>query len=206
MRNGTRDRVGIAAIVVLLVSLSLSSLADSDCWCAQYVDLEADVPTRTTNVFLRLGASVLLTGATLWGVDAVGLPHADWYKVGAIVAGASNVAHALNDLLLPTERSVEKDADRIAESTLSEDLCRGTLEDYLQAVRAHRLINGGINLASGAAQLLLLSPYGRYATGEIYDYVYLVTGGIDTLGGLFNVLFPTRFERLFGEAAAACLP
>jgi len=203
-------RVGwIGEILVAIALLSLSAAAvgaDPDCWCAQFVDLEDEAPTRDASVFFRIAASAALTGVTLWGVDALGLPNAQWYKISALVMGASNTASALADLALPTARSIEADAERIAESILSEELCADTLAEYAQATRMHRYVSGIADLGSGMAQILLLSPYGRYASGGIYDYVFLVTGGIDIAGGLIRLVFPTRFERSYVEAREACGP
>ena len=87
---------------------------------------------------------------------------------------------------------------------LSESLCQDTLAGYAERVRTHRYLSGVVNLGSGAAQILLLSPYGQYATGEVWDYLFLVTGGIDIVGGLINLLFSTPFERNFRDAKQAC--
>ena len=194
----------ITLIVILSLAASIPVLADSDCWCAQYVDLQHEVPTRNSIVILRIAASLGLTAGTFWAVDALGLPNPQWYKVGALVSGLSNTASALVDLMIPTERELERDAERIADSTLSEDLCEETIADYKSRVSTHRYIKGGIGLASGASQLLLLGPGGVYSTGDIYDYVYLITGGIDIVGGAIGVLFPTRFEMDYRDAVDAC--
>jgi len=191
-------------IAILLLAASLPVVADSDCWCAQFVDLQHEVPTRNSSVILRIAASVGLTAGTFWAVDALGLPNPQWYKVGALVTGLSNTASALADLLLPTERGLERDADRIAASTLSEALCEETIAEYDSRVSTRRYLKGGVNLASGAAQLLLLGPGGVYATGDIYDYIYLITGGIDVVAGAIGVLFPTRFESEYRDAVDAC--
>lgn len=198
-----RTAKGIVAGIIV-IALSAAILAKSDCWCAQFVDLQDEVSTRNASVFFRIAASVGLTGAAYWAADALGLPNPQWYKVGALVSGIANTASALADLMLPTQRAIERDAERIAESTLSEELCADTLSAYAGSVRAHRFVEGLVRMGSGAAQLLLLSPYGTYATGDIYDYVFLVTGGIDIVAGLINVIFPTRFERDYDDAVGAC--
>jgi len=205
-RLGNEGLWRAAIAFVLILAMPGAVLAESDCWCARYVDLRDEVPTRNVSVLLRIAASVGLTGATFWAVDALGLPNASWYKVGALVSGLSNTASALADLMLPTSRALERDAERIAESTLSEDLCAETLAEYAASVRTRRYVRGSIGLASGVAQFLLLSPYGTYATGDIYDYIYLVTGGLELGGGLISILFPTGFERGFEDAVEACGP
>jgi len=197
-----------AVVVTLLLSMATliggAAFADSDCWCAQYVDLQDEVPTRSGSVFLRIAASVGLTALTYWGVDWVGLPNAQWYKVGALVTGLGNTADALADLMLPSERSLVRDAERIAESVLVEDLCEQTIDRYYANVRTHRYVSSAIHIASGAAQLLLLGPTGAYRTGDFYDYVYLVTGGLEIAGGAIGVLFSTPFERAYQDAVDAC--
>ena len=195
---------GIAVAVVVL-GVSAGALAnDSDCWCAQFVDLQDEVPTRGSSVLLRLAASAGLTGVTFWAADALGLPNAQWVKVGALVSGVSSSASALADLLLPTQRGIDRAEQDVAESVLSEDLCQETLAGFARSVRSHRFISGAIDIGSGLAQLALLSPYGTYATGDIYDYVYLVTGGIDLVGGALSILFQTPFERGFRDARELC--
>ncbi len=206
---GVRCVGACRGVVVAIVAVCLSAgvaWADSDCWCAQFVDLEDEIPTRNTSVFLRIAASAALTGLTWWGVDAIGLPNAQWYKISGLVVGISNAASALADLALPTDRAIARDAERIARSTLSEDLCADTLAGYAETTRTHRYITGLVDVGSGMTQILLLSPYGRYASGEIYDYVFLVTGGIDIVAGLIDLLFPTRFERAYREARETCGP
>jgi len=205
--RGDRHTGWAAKLLVLLAVLSLSgatALADSDCWCAQFVGLQDDVPVRGTSVFLRIVASAALTGGTFWAVDALGLPNAQWYKISALVSGTSNIASALADLTLPTRASIDRDEQEIARSTLSETLCADTLTGYASDVRTHRYLSGAIGIGSGIAQLALLSPTGRYATGSVLDYVFLITGGIDILGGLIDVLFSTRFERDVRDAREAC--
>jgi len=201
MRTG-RARIILVALVV--VGISLPVLADSDCWCAQYVDLREDIPTRSGSFLLRVVANVALIGLTYWGVDYAGLPNADWYKVGALVTGGANIASAMTDLMRPTERTIARDEDRIAESVLSEDLCKDTLTGYASRVRTHRFLKGAIDVGSGVAQIALLSPYGTYATGDFLDYVYLVTGGIDIIGGTIKALFSTSFERDVRDARRTC--
>lgn len=190
----------------VLFGLGLSTVAqvDSDCWCAQYVDLREDVPVRGSSVFLRIAASAALTGLTYWGVDYFAVPNAQSYKVGALVSGISSTADALADLALPTRRSIERDEDDIAASILSESLCQDTLTGYASQVRTHRFLTGVVNLGSGAAQILLLSPIGQYATGDVWDYLFYVTGGIDIVGGMINLLFATPFEREVREARQTC--
>jgi len=195
-------RGGLVALV--LVCLSGATLADSDCWCAQFVDLRDEIPTRGSSVFLSIAASAALTGAALWGINTYNPPNAQGYRMGALLIGGSNIASALTNLLLPTERSIERSEDRIAESVLSEDLCADTLRGYSSRVGMHRFVSGGIDVASGLGQILLLSPYGTYARGDLYDYVFLVTGGIDIVGGLIDILFSTRFERDVREARRTC--
>ena len=194
---------GVVA-VVLILSLASVALADSDCWCAQFVDLREDVPTQGSSIFLSIAASVALTGAGLWAINWVSPPNAQWYRTGALLWGGSNIASALSNLLLPTRRSIERDADRIANSVLSEDLCAETLTEYSGRVGLHRYVSSGINVVSGAAQILLLSPIGTYATGDFYDYVFLVTGGLELVGGLISILFSTTFERDVREARETC--
>ena len=87
---------------------------------------------------------------------------------------------------------------------LSEDLCADTLRGYAGRTSMHRLVNSTIDVVSGLAQVFLLSPYGTYATGEVLDYVYLVTGAIDIIGGAIKVLFSTSFERDVRDARRAC--
>ena len=190
--------------VVLGLGLSTVAQVDSDCWCAQYVDLREDVPVRGSSVFLRIAASAALTGLTYWGVDYFAVPNAQSYKVGALVSGISSTADALADLAMPTRRSIERDEDEIAASVLSESLCRDTLNGYASQVRTHRYLSGVVNLGSGAAQILLLSPIGQYATGDVWDYLFYVTGGIDIIGGMINLLFATPFERAAREARQTC--
>jgi hypothetical protein len=202
LRNSRLVRVLVVALVVL--GLSWTVLADSDCWCAQFVDLREDVPTRSGSVFLGIAANVALIGLTYYVVDYVSPLNGDWYKMGALVTGASNIGSSLTNLLLPTKRAIERDEDEIAASVLSEDLCAATLKGYASRVTMHRLLNSGIDMASGLAQIFLLSPYGTYATGEILDYVYLVTGAIDIIGGAINVLFSKAFERDVRDAQEAC--
>ena len=204
--NGLRSSTFVRVLVVALVVLGISwtVLADSDCWCAQFVDLREDVPTRSGSTFLRIAANVALIGFTYYGVDYVGLPNGDWYKMGALVTGVSNIGSSLTNLLLPTKRAIEEDEDEIAASVLSEDLCADTLRGYAGRTSMHRLVNSAIDVVSGLAQVFLLSPYGTYATGEILDYVYLVTGAIDIIGGAIKVLFATPFERDVRDARRAC--
>jgi len=203
-------RLHKAAVCVVvgmaILGLGLTSLGqdDSDCWCAQYVGLRDDVPTRGSFVLLRIAASAALTGLTYWGVDYFGIPNAQAYKASALLSGASSTALALADLALPTQRSIERDGDRIAESTLSEDLCAKTLTSYYTGSQAHRYLSGTINIASGIAQVLLFSPNGTYATGQFWDYLFYVTGGLDIIGGLINFFFPPSFERDFREALEIC--
>lgn len=204
--NGLRSqkfvRVAVVALVVFAVSWTV--LADSDCWCAQFVDLREDVPTRSGSVFLRIAANAALIGLTYYVVDYVGPPNGDWYKMGALVTGGSNIGSSLASLMLPTKRAIERDEDDIAASVLSEDLCADTLRGYASRTTTHRVVKSAIDVASGLAQVFLLSPYGTYATGEILDYVYLVTGAIDIIGGAIKVLFPTSFERDVRDARKAC--
>jgi len=204
--NGTRRITGWILVGATILGLGLSGLAqvDSDCWCAQYVDLREDVPTRNSSVFLRIAASAALTGLSFWGVDYLNPPNAQYYKISALVSGVSSTASALADLALPTVRSIGRDEDAIAKSTLSEGLCADTLMGYASRVRAHRYLSGAINLGSGAAQILLLSPIGQYATGDVWDYLFLVTGAIDIIGGLFDIIFSTSFERDVRDARRAC--
>lgn len=198
-----------AAVVVVvgtILGLGLSGMAqlDSDCWCAQYVDFRDDVPTRDSTVFLRLAASLALAGLTYWGVDYYAVPNAQSYKVSALVSGISSTADAVADLALPTRRSVERNEDDIAASVLSESLCKDTLTGYASQARTHRYLSGIVNLGSGAAQILLLSPIGQYATGDMWDYLFYITGGIDIVGGVINLLFSTPFERDVRDARLAC--
>ena len=202
LRSSTFGRILVVALVVLGISWTV--LADSNCWCAQFVDLREDVPTRSGSALLRIAGNVALIGLTYYGVDYVGLSNGDWYKMGALVTGVSNIGLALNNLLLPTERAIERDEDEIAASMLSEDLCADTLRGYAGRVTTHRLVKSAIDMASGLAKVFLLSPYGTYATGEIFDYVYLVTGAIDLIGGTIKVLFRTSFERGMRDARKAC--
>lgn len=202
LRSSTFVRVLVMALVVLGISWTV--LADSDCWCAQFVDLREDVPTRSGSTLLRIAANVVLIGFTYYGVDYVGLPNGDWYKMGALVTGVSNIGSSLTNLLLPTKRAIERDEDDIAASVLSEDLCADTLKGYAGRTSMHRLVNSAIDVTSGLAQVFLLSPYGTYATGMLLDYVYLVTGAIDIIGGAIKVLFPTSFERDVRDARKAC--
>ena len=196
-----------AAVVVLaLLVLSATVLADSDCWCAQYVDLQDEVPTRSGSVFLRIAASVGLTSLSYWAVDWFGLPNAQWYKVGALVSGLSNTATAVASLMLPSERSLERDAEDIAASVLLEGQCERTIARYYASTRAHRYVKNAIHVLSGTAQILLLGPSGAYSTGDFYDYVYLITGGLDLIGGTIGLIFSSPFERAYGEAVAACSP
>ena len=199
-----RGAVRGGLIALVLVCLSGAALADSDCWCAQFVDLREEIPTRGSSVFLSIAASTALTGAALWGINAYNPPNAQGYRMGALLIGGSNIASALSNLLLPTERSIERAEDRIAESVLDEDLCADTLRGYSSRVGIQRFVSGGIDVVSGLGQILLLSPYGTYATGDFYDYVFLVTGGIDIVGGLIGILFSTRFERDVREARRTC--
>ena len=194
----------VMAGIVLGLGLSTVAQVDSDCWCAQYVDLREDVPVRGSSVFLRIAASAALTGLTYWGVDYFAVPNAQYYKISALVSGISSTADALADLALPTRRTVERDEDDIAASVLSESLCQDTLNGYASRVRTHRYLSGVVNLGSGAAQILLLSPIGQYATGDVWDYVFLVTGGIDIIGGVISILFPTSFERDARDARRTC--
>lgn len=205
MKEMARVKFVRALIVVLLVAgISGAAFADSDCWCAQFVDLRGDVPTRGSSTFLSVAASVALIGFTYWGVDAAGLPNATWYKTGALVTGGSSIASALSNLLLPTKRSIERDEDDIADSVLSEDLCADTLSGYAGRTATHRIVNSAIDIGSGLAQVFLLSPYGTYATGEFLDYVYLVTGAIDLIGGVIKALFSKPFERDVRDARQEC--
>lgn len=198
------------AVLVLVVGtilglgLSVMAQVDSDCWCAQYVDLREDVPVRGSSVFLRVAASAALAGLTYWGVDYFAVPNAQYYKVSALVSGISSTADALADLALPSKSSIDRDEDDIAASVLSESLCQDTLNGYASQVRTHRYLSGVVNLGSGAAQILLLSPIGQYATGEVWDYLFYVTGGIDIIGGVINLLFSTPFERDVRDARQAC--
>ena len=109
--NGSRKLTIVGVLVVSLLGWSISGAAqvDSDCWCAQYVGLREDTPTRGSDVLLRIAASAALTGATYWGVDYFGVPNADYYKISALVSGISSTADALADLALPTRRSIERD-------------------------------------------------------------------------------------------------
>lgn len=204
--NGLRSHrfVRVLVVAVVVLGLSWTVLADSDCWCAQFVGLREDVPTRSGSVLLRTAANLALIGFTYYGVDYVGLPNGDWYKMGALVTGTSNIGSALTNLLLPTERAIERDEDDIAASVLSEELCADTLKGYASRVTMHRLVNGAIDVVSGLAQIFLLSPYGTYATGDVLDYVYLVTGAIDIIGGAVKALFSTSFERDVRDARRAC--
>ena len=206
MKTRTRRGLVSAFAVLALLFSSMAVLADSDCWCAQYVDLQDEVPTSSGSTVLRIAASVGLTALTYWAVDWVGLPNAQWYKVGALVSGVANTASALADLMLPSERSLERDAERISESVLAEDLCEETINGYFVSTRTHRYVTGAIHVTSGIAQLLLLGPAGVYATGDFYDYVYLVTGGIDLVAGTIGLIFPTPFEPAYRDAVAACSP
>jgi len=168
------------------------------------VDLQEEVPTRGSSVFLSIAASVALTGAGLWAINWVKPPNAQWYRTAALLWGGSNIASALSNLMLPTRRSIERDADRIADSELSEGLCADTLTGYSGQVSMHRFVSNGISVTSGIAQILLLSPIGTYATGDFYDYVFLVTGGLELVGGVIGLLFSTRFERDVREARLDC--
>ena len=204
--EGLRSRKFVRVLVMVLVVLGISwtVLADSDCWCAQFVGLREDVPTRSGSFLLKTAANVALIGLTYYSVDYVGLPNGDWYKMGALVMGVSNIGSALTNLLLPTKRAIERDEDEIAASILSEDLCADTLRGYAGRTSTHRLIGSAIDMTSGLAQVLLLSPYGTYATGTVYDYVYLVTGAIDIIWGAIKLLFSTSFERDVRDARRAC--
>jgi len=153
---------------------------------------------------LRLASSIGLTAAMIWGANSLGLPNAAWLRTSSLVLGVSNAASALADLALPTQRSIEADAQRLADSTLSESLCADTLDGYAMRIRVHRYVSGLVNIGSGVAQIALLSPNGTYATGDVYDYVFLVTGAIDIASGLIDVLFSTRFERGVRDARLAC--
>ena len=205
--NGLRSSglVRVLAVALVVLSISWTVLADSDCWCAQYVGLREDVPTRSGSVLLKTAANLALIGFTYYGVDYVGLPNGDWYKMGALVTGVSNIGSALTNLLLPTKRAIERGEDDIAASVLSEELCADTLRGYAGRVTMHRLVNSAIDVVSGLAQVFLLSPYGTYATGDVLDYVYLVTGAIDVIGGAIKVLFSKPFERDVWDARRACV-
>jgi hypothetical protein len=192
----------LSSLVVL--AAGISAQIDEDCWCARFVDLKSDVPTRGSSVFLRLASSAALTGAMIWGANTLALPNAQWLTTTAMVLGGSNAASALADLAIPTRRSIEADEDRIAASTLSESLCADTLAGYAARTRIHRYVSGAVEIASGLAQLLLLGPSGTYATGDIYDYVFLVTGAFDIVGGLIDILFSTGFERGYRDARDLC--
>ena len=195
----------VMIVVLLLVGISgVLVLADSDCWCAQFVDLREDIPTRRGSVLLSTVASAALIGVTFYATDYLGLPNADWVKMGALVTGVGNISSSLSNLLLPTERAVERAEDRIADSVLDEELCADTLTGYAGRVSLHRYLNSAIDIVSGLAQVLLLSPTGTYATGELWDYVYLVAGGIDLIGGVIKALFSTPFERDVRDARRAC--
>jgi len=204
--NGVQRIFVVRVLVVglLLLGFSCTVLADSDCWCAQFVGLREDVPTRSGSVLLRIAANVALIGLTSYSVDYVGLPNGDWYKMASLVTGISGISSALSDLLLPTKRAIERDEDEIAASVLSEDLCADTLNGYARRTTTHRLINSAIDVTSGLAQVYLLSPYGPYGQGEILEYVYLVTGAIDLIAGTIKVLFRTSFERDVRDARTAC--
>ena len=199
----TRTSRGIL-VLVLILSLASMALADSNCWCSQFVDLRDDIPTRGSSPFLSIAASVALTGAGLYVVDLFNPPNATWYRTGALIWGASNIASALTTLLLPTPRSVERAADGIVDSSLSGSLCAATLTDFAGRVSLQRFVSGGIDVASGLGQIFLLSPIGAFATGGFYDWVFLLTGGLDFVGGLLRVLFPTGFERDVRAARLDC--
>jgi len=205
LRNGRALRgIAIGALLLALCSSS-AGLADTGCWCARFEELADGIPTRSPSLLLGLGVTAATSALSIWSVDLLGLSHPEWFKAGAVVSGVSSAASSLVGLVLPSRRDIKRDVDFAAGIGLNADLvCAEALAGHADAVRTHRYLSGLIDLGTGVTHILLLSPYGTYARGDVWDYLYLASGIVKMLFGLADLALPTSFERDYADAVLQC--
>jgi hypothetical protein len=145
------------------------------------------------------------SGLSIWSVDLLDLSHPEWFRTSAVLAGVSSAASTLGGLTLPSRRDIEAVKGPLSDSGLhGEQSCEKALARYADAARTHRYISGLIDLGTGAAHLLVLSPYGKHARGDVWDYLSLASGIVKILFGLADFALPTPFERDYGDALLRC--
>ena len=117
----------------------------------------------------------------------------------------SSAISTLASLTLPSRRDIETDGSLLSDSNPdAERLCTEALAGYADATRKHRYVSGLVDVGTGIAQILLLSPHGKYARGDVWDYVFLASGIVKLLFGLVDFALPTPFERDYDDAVLRC--